>query len=378
MFLGAGNDIRDLITMGPRFIFQGAIGESIAHRGPPVIGLDRGYHPSGRHNGIGYDGQFSYYIAVSPQYARFYMDEPSYRYSRILAPILARELALGQRSAIPYTLLALNLFGAALGTWALAVWLLRRGCSRWFALIYGLFPGVFIGVQRDVSEPLAYGLVALGLLLFDAEAQWALVGSAVVFALAGLARDTTLVFPLVLAIWMAFGGTGPRRSGSDRWRALALLSISFVPSLAWLTFLRVWLGSFGGAEQLTPITFAGIVTPSSEPTYLGLDIVLVALPALLAVVLLRPQPPIERARWVPWLLFFANVLLSIVFFAKFSQTTYPSVVRVATGVALSAVLCAPYLREFSHQRRRWLAATVVIALAPFPAVAVEGFISLAS
>src|SRR6266436_1733061 len=45
----------------------------------------------------GYDGQFSYWLAVdpSPAAAGTHFDVPAYRYQRILYPLLARALALG-------------------------------------------------------------------------------------------------------------------------------------------------------------------------------------------------------------------------------------------------------------------------------------------
>ena len=43
----------------------------------------------------GYDGQFAYQIAVKPTGAAPFLDVPAYRYQRILYPLLARLLALG-------------------------------------------------------------------------------------------------------------------------------------------------------------------------------------------------------------------------------------------------------------------------------------------
>ena len=45
----------------------------------------------------GYDGQFAYYIAVSPnpKDVAIQLDVPAYRYQRILYPLMARSLALG-------------------------------------------------------------------------------------------------------------------------------------------------------------------------------------------------------------------------------------------------------------------------------------------
>ena len=59
---------------------------------------------------------------------------------------------------------------------------------------YGLFPGLLIGLQRDLSEPLAFGLVALRCTCSTSAAGVG-IAAAAVFGLAGLVRETTLVFP---------------------------------------------------------------------------------------------------------------------------------------------------------------------------------------
>ena len=62
----------------------------------------------------------------------------------------------------------------------------------------GLSPGLLLGVQRDLTEPLAYALVAAGVFLFDYGGKRRLLWAGLTFGLAGLARQTTLVFPLCL------------------------------------------------------------------------------------------------------------------------------------------------------------------------------------
>ena len=148
-YLAAGNDVRDFIGIGRTFLANGNLGQAFNHPGAPQIHPEDYRPPSAS----GYDGQFSYYLAVTPRYARSYMEDPSYRYSRILQPMLARALALGSEDATPYTLVLVNWLAAGLGTACLAAWLRIRGISRWFALLYGLFPGVLVGVQHDVAEP---------------------------------------------------------------------------------------------------------------------------------------------------------------------------------------------------------------------------------
>ncbi len=152
VFFVSGHDARDLTFMGLRFL-------RLSHAST-VITIDPRYHYYP--NGTGYDGQYNYYIALDPINAHYYMDWPAYRYTRILYPLLARLLAFGQPALVPYTLLALNWLAIGGGTLVVAAWLKRRGLSPWLALVYAFYPGLFIAYQHDLSEPLAYGLVALG------------------------------------------------------------------------------------------------------------------------------------------------------------------------------------------------------------------------
>ncbi len=139
----------------------------------------------------GYDGQFNYFIATNPSNAAAMIDVPAYRYQRILLPILARLLALGQPQIVPWALLIVNLVSLIGGTILLERLLAREGVSPWYALTYGLFAGVFMAVRLSLAEPFAYALV---LLAIHAERQERLWSAAVAFALAALARETTLLF----------------------------------------------------------------------------------------------------------------------------------------------------------------------------------------
>jgi hypothetical protein len=110
------HDGRDFILL-ERTVAQRHVAGSVIRVGPPYL------------NEFGYDGQFYYYIAFDPVHARFYIDDPSYRYTRILYPIMARLLAFGRPALIPYTLIAVNWLALGFGTQLLAAWLRRRACS---------------------------------------------------------------------------------------------------------------------------------------------------------------------------------------------------------------------------------------------------------
>lgn len=146
----------------------------------------------------GYDGQFTYFIAVEPDPAAVAprLDVPAYRYQRILLPLLGRVLGLGQLDWIPWALIAVNLAGHWVGTRAMAGLLANRGASAWYALGYGLWVGLIAPVGVGLAEPLSYGLAALGLLAWVAHRR-PILGVALV-GVAGLAKETALIFLVAL------------------------------------------------------------------------------------------------------------------------------------------------------------------------------------
>jgi hypothetical protein len=147
----------------------------------------------------GYDGQFVYYLArdLNPQTVAAYLDVPAYRYQRILLPLIARMLSLGNGMVLPWVLPLLGIICQASGTWAVARLLTDWGINPWYALVYGLFAGFVLAVRLDLPEPLAYGLIAAGLL---ARERGHSVWSWLLYGLALFAREVTLVFVIAQII----------------------------------------------------------------------------------------------------------------------------------------------------------------------------------
>jgi hypothetical protein len=113
----------------------------------------------------GYDGQFAYQIARDPLNGWTKVDVPAYRYQRIVYPMAARVLALGNADLVPWTLIILNVLALAVGVWLMEEILRHFNVSRWYALIYGLSAGTLMSVRLDLTEPLAYALAQAGVLL---------------------------------------------------------------------------------------------------------------------------------------------------------------------------------------------------------------------
>ncbi|MBN1979186.1 MAG: hypothetical protein JW918_17455 [Anaerolineae bacterium] len=309
----------------------------------------------------GYDGQFAYFIARDPAGGcpQPLCDAPSYRYQRILYPLLAWALALGQPEAVPWTLIVVNVVALVGGTYFTERLLDAHRVSRWYALAYGLYGGLVAGLRLDLTEPLAYGLVQAGLWLWmerDARCKMQEAGGKgqgackrlgfeiwdlrfALFALAALTKETTLVAVVGLLLYLAL----ERRW----WEAFKLGLIAGLPFAIWQGVLWIWLKSPGigaGGDMATPfeaIPFMGLlrVTEDSWPAFwllLAVEGPLFVLPTIWALVAsARDLWRGRRHAWVAILLLQAAVLP----FLPYSTWREPlAMPRLAVGLVAATVL----------------------------------------
>ncbi|MCU1353972.1 MAG: hypothetical protein JWM05_3181 [Acidimicrobiales bacterium] len=144
----------------------------------------------------GYDGQYFHRLARNPLTSRqtefgTTFDRPAYRQQRIAYPALVWLVSGGgQPGAVPWALIGVNL--AAIGLLAaLAADLARdAGRSPWLALVVLAWPGLMVGLARDLSEVVAGALLMAAVLALRRE-RWAVAAAALVAA--ALTRETTLV-----------------------------------------------------------------------------------------------------------------------------------------------------------------------------------------
>ncbi len=325
--------------------------ESVAHVGSQFQGRGHGSAAIDRLAGfpteaVGYDGQFYYFVALDPAGARSYLDNATYRYSRPVYPLAARALALGQAGAVPWALLLLGFAGVAAGTFACAAILKSEGFSAWYGALYGLYPGLFVAVTWDLAESLAYGLTACALLAWRRD-DGRLLPAALLFGVAGATRESTLLFPIALAIRLA--------ASRQALRAAALAGISLAPYLATKVALALWLHGAGAANatHFEPLPFLGLIRQwpwASIHVQQGLAVVIPALVATgLAWAAIRSWTPALCA-------LVANVLVLVVFLPRFSYVDYLASGRIATGVVLAFMPCLPSLLH-----RGWVAQVWIVA-----------------
>jgi hypothetical protein len=164
---------------GFRFFHAIQVGETFAR---PALLLP-GQAPQ---KGVGYDGQFYFFIGQDP-FLRNRQIAPaldnSLRYRRILYPFLAWALSLGHRAWLPYSLIAVNVLACTATIAAGALAALRAGRTPWLALVIAIYPGLWIPLLLDLTEPLQLALLAWGMLL----------SSAGLLFLSALAKETTAV-----------------------------------------------------------------------------------------------------------------------------------------------------------------------------------------
>ncbi len=203
----------------------------------------------------GYDGQFYYYIArdLNPLDIAPYLDIPSYRYQRILYPLIVHFVSLGNVPLIPWIMVILGILFQTIGTWIVAKILDSWGINVWFALVYGLWIGFGLAVRSVMAEPLAFGLVAGAWLANQRGKQWL---SWILLGLSLFAKEVTVGFILAFAIDMIW---------HRRWRHLAgLLSIAGLPYLIFQIWLLITFGRFGISSG------GALATPFEIFPYMGL------------------------------------------------------------------------------------------------------------
>jgi len=359
-FFEMGGEARDFILPGRNFLQQSQISS--------LIKLDPTYTRY-QSNNTGYDGQFCYYLALDPRNARFYMDDPAYRYTRILYPMAARLLAFGQADLIPFTLIIVNWLALAGGTLAVAAWLKRKGLSPWLALVYGLYPGFIISLQRDLTEILAYSLIAVAVYFFDFGGRWRILWAGLGFALAVLARESVAIFPFFYALSLLFEGepkiTWQVRVRSNWLKALLLLVLAISPMVLYKIGLALWLKSFslGAGSSLELIPFQGIIKNFPWENEKMEQIRSIIIPALICFVaaLVALWKGVWRAEVGNLLV---NIQLFIIMLPASSYVEMAASARIGAGVVLAALYCLPYL--FTNNRSWFWASTVLwLSLVPF-------------
>jgi len=202
---------------------------------------------------FGYDGQFYRLIAhdpwISHRYSQ-YIDNPRYRYSRILVPALAYLLAAGHDRWIDPACLVVKLGFLFLGVYWTAEFSQRWSWPAWTGLFFLAVPATIVSIDR-LTVDLAMAALCVGYIaLRRFSAGWFAL-----LAAGGLCRETG--FLLVFAACL----DGLR---AREYRRAVLAALAAAPALLWLLFDFLHAGS-QPADYLSLIPLAGFVNRVAHP-----------------------------------------------------------------------------------------------------------------
>jgi len=315
----------------------------------------------------GNDGQQFLSLALDPLQldpgSSAALDNPIYRGKRLLYPLLAWLLGLGQPALIPWTLGIVNvaLVGCAAGL--VARWAeLEQRSPRWGLAILAM-PATWIILSLDTADLLATTL------LLSAAIAWrerCLGRLGVSLSAALLSRETALLG------WMA---TGFALLWERRWRWLLPLALLPLPLLGWTVLLRMRFAAtpdgllasvhFGwpgvglarkAFQLLGVLPLPGPPPGAAEQLFDGLCFLLwLATLAVLLVTALRPGPNCWL-RTACGLYLLPALCTSTQILARF-----PDYTRV--WIDLSSLALLALLSDRSRLLRAWIVASALLAAA---------------
>jgi hypothetical protein len=286
----------------------------------------------------GYDGQFAYYIAIhpNPDEVSIHLDVPAYRYQRILYPLIARFLSLGQETWIPWMLIIVNILSQVLATVLLCEILDSIKIPVRYSLIYGLWAGAVVGVGTDLYEPLAFCLI-LAVIVARQKGKYLLGNLLLTCAL--FTKETMILF------WIAF-------VFSDLFTKKKLWerSLTLIPGVCygiWQVWLYLRFGAFGltsGGAMATPfewIPYAGFFRIGSAGIEVLVVFILIFGPTILLPNLWGTLTSIRMLmqshfEYENWALCLNTLLITFLPYSTFREPL--GLVRVSTGMVLAMVV----------------------------------------
>jgi hypothetical protein len=204
----------------------------------------------------GYDGQFFWIQAKDPlllgdaTVTNMRKAGAAFRLQRMAYPTLAFVLAAGEQSALPWTLLAINVIAILALTMGFALFARSRGWSGWWAVAAGLLPGLVAATLRDLSDPLAVASMLGGLMMWQSGRRgWA----AGLLTLAVLAREAMLLALAAVAVevavewWRSRGEAGAL--GLAVRKAWPVVAIPLVAFVAWQVYVDARYGGNAAATS---------------------------------------------------------------------------------------------------------------------------------
>ncbi len=228
---------------------------------------------------VGYDGQFVYYIARDGFASEPLLDGPSFRFQRILLPLIGGVLSLGQDSLVPWTLLLVNIIGHATGAGLMALLLRDYGAQALLGgLTYGLWIGLLFAVRLTLTEILCFGFGLAALLSYR---QNRLLLTVILLVCSILSKEIGIVFAAGIALHLA-------SERKWRWSALTLFTPIVILGFWWF-ILRLHFGDvptqYIAARQVNFFPYGGLISSENDLIETVMLLIWVAIPNLILLVL---------------------------------------------------------------------------------------------
>lgn len=182
---------------------------------------------------VGYDGQFTYFIARDGAGAEPFIDGASLRYQRIIYPLFARLLAVGQADLIPYTLILINVLALGIGAGALAYIITWVGGNGYLAIAYTLWVGNLFALRFTLHEILCFTFALVAVIAYIHRRYIPAIG---LLILATMTKEIGFLIAIGLALHAIFG------RGKIRWASL-MVGAPLLTFLLWWGFMRLWFGT---------------------------------------------------------------------------------------------------------------------------------------
>jgi hypothetical protein len=215
-------------------------------------GALRGVPPSlaGEHiyqfpNSEGYDGQIYHYVAHEPWLRdaelKSFVDEPRFRYRRILMPALAWACAFGRSEWIDRGYYLAFLLFTGLGVfWGCRI-SARLGHASTWGLLFLLLPATLVGIDRMIID-LALASLATGFVLYADRPSWRTYA---ILAAAALTRES--------GFFLIAGSTG-YALWNRRWREGACFAATALPALVWYAWVQLHTAPYHYEAGYVPLS----------------------------------------------------------------------------------------------------------------------------
>jgi hypothetical protein len=259
-------------------------------KGPGAALIARDFPKLTAPDEVGLDGQQFYAIARDPFHPDAVaknLDNPQYRYSRPLYPLLAWALhPSGGGPGLVLALVAVSLLGIFLGSLAVALLSDHLRGPTWLPLLFPILPGATWSLTSSVADGLAVALSLLTVLFFvtnRSKLAWCAAVAAV------LTRETTILVPLALFL------------SSRRKEDLPVVVLPAVAFATWFAFVHLVVPAGGLPSEHLVFPLSGLVDAARERWFLGKELIGMASTVSAFVigtyVVVRRRGPVEL-RWV--------------------------------------------------------------------------------